>query len=66
MTKGAVVSIKFGPFAGLSGVVIATSPERSTVRILLKGRAVLVELDTDMIRVPVRHGIQQRQRTRPV
>ena len=67
MTKGTLVTINFGPFAGLSGVVISTSPERSTVRIILKGRAVLVELDTDMIRVPVRHGIQQlRQRTRPV
>ena len=67
MTKGTAVSIKFGPFAGLSGVVISTSSERTTVRIMLKGRAVLVELDTNMIQVPVRHGMQHlRQRTRPV
>jgi len=67
MTKGTVVSIKFGPFVGLSGVVISTSGERATVRIMLKGRAVLIELDTNMIHVPVRHGTQQlRQRTRPV
>jgi len=66
MTKGTVVSIKVGPFAGLTGVVISTSGERTTIRIMLKGRAVLVELDKSMIQMPVRHGIQHlRQRTRP-
>ena len=67
MTKGTIVSIKFGPFAGLSGVIISTFGERTIVRIMLKGRAVLVELETNMIQVPIRHGTQQlRQRTRPI
>jgi transcription antitermination factor NusG len=66
MTSGMVVTINFGPFAGLSGVVTSTSEERTTVRILLKGRAVLVDLETAMIRVPVRRGKHYpRQRTRP-
>ena len=49
MTKGTVVTINFGPFAGLSGVVISSSPQRTVVRIVIKGRSILVELDTHMI-----------------
>jgi transcription antitermination factor NusG len=67
MTRGTMVTINFGPFVGLNGEVISTSRGRTTVRIMLKGRVVLVELDTNMIRVPVRHGTQPPlQRTRPV
>ena len=54
MTKGTVVTITFGPFAGLSGTLISTSSERAVVRIFLQGRSILVELEVDMIRVPVR------------
>ena len=54
MTKGTEVTINFGPFTGSKGVVISTSRERTVVRILVKGRAVLIELDTDMIRVPAK------------
>ena len=54
MTKGAIVTVIFGPFAGLSGEVISITPERMMVRMILKGRSILVELDPDMIRVPSR------------
>ena len=67
MPKATLVSIKFGPFAGLSGVVTSTSGERTTVRIILKRRAVLVELDTNMIDVPVRRGLYYLpRRARPL
>jgi hypothetical protein len=51
------VRSNFGPLTGVNGVVISTSPGRTVVRITLKGRSVLVELDPDMILVPVRDGI---------
>jgi hypothetical protein len=65
VTKGTVVVINFGPFSGLSGVVISTSAQRTVVRIMLDGRSVPVELDTDMIRVPVRDGLQRPAELRP-
>ena len=69
MTRGAVVTINFGPFAGLSGVVISSSPERTVVSIILKGRSIPVELDTDMIRRPVRDTLRRpgnfQPRSRP-
>jgi transcription antitermination factor NusG len=65
VTKGTVVTINFGPFAGLSGVVISTSPERTIVRIILQGRSVPVEVDTDMIRHPFRDRVQRPEALRP-
>ncbi|MBZ5675082.1 MAG: hypothetical protein LAP61_12625 [Acidobacteriia bacterium] len=69
MTKGTVVTINFGPFSGLSGVVICSSRERTVVRLILQGRSVPVELDTDMIRKPARERMQRPAvsgpRTRP-
>jgi transcription antitermination factor NusG len=62
MTNGMMVTINFGPFAGLSGIVVSTSGERTTVRIILKGRAVLVDLETDMIRAPVTQRTQHPRR----
>jgi len=49
VTQGALVTIQFGPFASLKGMVIATLPTRVVVRITLKRRAILVELDRDMV-----------------
>ena len=70
VTRGTVVTIIFGPFSGLSGVVISSSARRTVVRLILKGRSVLVDLDTDMIRVPVRNGSPRapsaKPRSRPV
>jgi transcription antitermination factor NusG len=67
MTSGMVVTIHFGPFAGLNGVVVSSSGERTTIRLILKGRAVLVDLETTMLRVPVRRGKPYLgQRRRPV
>ena len=68
MTKGTAVTINFGPFAGNSGVIVFTSRERTVVRIMLKGRALLIELDTDMIRLPARgqHSPKLPYRARPV
>ena len=54
-----MVIITFGPFAGLSGVVISSAPDRTTVRIVLKGRSIPVEVDTNMIRVPVRDRLKR-------
>jgi hypothetical protein len=51
------VRINFGPLTGVNGVVISTSPARTVVRITVKGRSVLVELDPDMILVPDRDGM---------
>ena len=69
MTKGKVVNIGFGPFAGLDGVVISTTPQRTVVRVILRSRPVLVELDPDMIRMPVReevkHSSERPPRSRP-
>ncbi len=59
MIKGKVVKIGFGPFAGLDGVVISTTPLRTIVRVILKNRPVLVELDPDMIREPVREEVKR-------
>jgi len=45
------VVIESGPFSGFKGEVVSVKSERVTVRIILKqGCAILVELDTDMIR----------------
>lgn len=57
--KGAIVTIIFGPFAGLSGEVVAITPERTMVRMILKGRSVLVEVETDMIRLPGRSAARR-------
>jgi transcription antitermination factor NusG len=57
--KGAIVTIIFGPFAGLSGEVVAITPERTMVRMILKGRSILVEVDTDMIRALGRSGMRR-------
>lgn len=65
MTKGTVVTINFGPFSGLNGVVISTSPQRTVVRIILKGRSIPVEVDTNMIRMPVRDRIPRPAELRP-
>ena len=65
MTKGKVVTIHFGPFAGLSGLVVSTSSDRTLIRIVLKGRSTLVELDTDMIREPARDRLQGPAGRRP-
>jgi transcription antitermination factor NusG len=65
VTKGTVVTIHFGPFAGLSGVVIATTPQRTVVRLILQGRSVPVELETNMIRVPIRDAMQRPAELRP-
>jgi transcription antitermination factor NusG len=43
--------IKFGPFNGSTGVVVSTRQGRVVVRVQLKKRPVLVELDTDMVEV---------------
>jgi hypothetical protein len=51
--------IGFGPFAGLDGVVISTTPQRTVVRVIFRSRPVLVELDPDMIRVPVREKVKR-------
>ena len=59
VTKGSVVTINFGPFSGLSGVVISSSPERTVVRLILQGRSIPIELDTDMIRKPAREWMQR-------
>ena len=59
MIKGTIVTIIFGPFAGLSGEVVAITPERTMVRMILKGRSILVEVETDMIRVPGRSGTRR-------
>jgi len=59
VTKGSVVTINFGPFSGLSGVVISSSPERTVVRLILQGRSIPIELDTDMIRKPARERMQR-------
>jgi transcription antitermination factor NusG len=47
--RGTVVTIQFGPFALFKGMVTATLPRRVVVRITLKKRAILVELDRDMV-----------------
>jgi len=65
VTKGKVVIIHFGPFAGLSGLVVSTSPDRTVVRVILKGRSTLVELDTNMIRESGRDGLRRPAGLRP-
>jgi transcription antitermination factor NusG len=64
-----MVKINFGPFAGLDGVVISNSTHRTVVRVSLKGRPVLVELDQDMIRTPARDEVkrsaERSRRSRP-
>jgi len=49
-------------------VIVFTSRERTVVRIMLKGRALLIDLDTDMIRLPARgkHSPKLPYRARPV
>ena len=43
-------TVKFGPFKGYKGIILsAASPQRLVVRIALKHRHVLIELDEDMI-----------------
>jgi hypothetical protein len=49
VTQGALVTIQFGPFAKLKGMVTATLPTRVVVRITVKKRAILLELDRDMV-----------------
>jgi transcription antitermination factor NusG len=49
VTQGTLVTIQFGPFAKFKGMVIATLPTRVVVRITIKKRAILVELDRDMV-----------------
>jgi transcription antitermination factor NusG len=58
VVKGTLFRIRFGPFAGLDGVVISATPQRTIVRVTLRSRPVLVELDPDMIRVPVREEVK--------
>ena len=65
MIKGTVVKISFGPFAGLDGVVISTTPQRTVVRVILRSRPVLVELDPDMIRVPAREEVKRSSERTP-
>jgi transcription antitermination factor NusG len=49
VTQGTLVTIQFGPFASFTGMVIAKLPRRLVVRITVKKRAILVELDRDMV-----------------
>ncbi len=44
------VTVNFGPFKGCRGTILSTaSPKRVVVKIVLKDRRVLVELDKDMV-----------------
>jgi transcription antitermination factor NusG len=68
VTKGIEVTINFGPFAGLNGVVISVSPERTVVRVVLNGRSFPVEVDPDMLVVPVSESsgrVAELSRSRP-
>jgi hypothetical protein len=49
LTRGARVTIQFGPFINFKGTVIATPPRRVVVRIRIKKRVILVEIDRDML-----------------
>jgi transcription antitermination factor NusG len=49
ITQGTLVTIQFGPFANFAGRVTETLPRRVVVRITLKKRAILVELDRNMV-----------------
>ncbi len=49
VTEGTLVTIQFGPFAKFKGIVISTPPRRVVVRITIKKRAILVELDREMV-----------------
>jgi hypothetical protein len=49
VTRGTLVTIQFGPFVNFKGMVTATLPRRVVVRISIKDRAILVELDRDMV-----------------
>jgi len=49
VTAGRLVTIQFGPFAKVKGTVTATLPTRVVVRIVIKKRAILVELGRDMV-----------------
>ena len=45
--------IQFGPFALLKGMVTGILPRRVVVRITVKKRAILLELDRDMVALDV-------------
>jgi hypothetical protein len=49
VAQGSLVTIQFGPFAKVKGTVTATLPTRVVVRIMIKKRAILVELGRDMV-----------------
>ena len=51
--RGTLVTIQFGPFALLKGMVTATLPRRVVVRITVKKRPILLELDRDMVALDV-------------
>jgi len=55
-TRGSKVAIKFGPFAGSAGVVVSTRQGRVVVRVQLKKRSLLIELDEDMIEVQAKNA----------
>jgi hypothetical protein len=51
------VTVNFGPFKGYKGIVLpAASPKRVVVKIALKHRHVLLELDEDMVDGGKRNG----------
>jgi transcription antitermination factor NusG len=51
VTQGTLVTIQFGPFANFIGRVAETLARRVVVRITVRKRAILVELDRDMVAV---------------
>ena len=58
MNRKPKVTVNFGPFKGYKGIILsAAPPKRVVVKIALKHRDVLVELDEDMIDRAKRNGV---------